>query len=123
MLSDYHALNSFSEEYIKNYEKMKNIAHEGAKTIKVQCLLLADIIRIYCGNKFPDYFDLDVEGLDDEVVASYNFTSNGPRIMCVESHSEVVRKQMLSQGYIQYFSTIHNVIYIRKELVDTVLHM
>ncbi|MXP75845.1 hypothetical protein GN277_10770 [Lachnospiraceae bacterium WCA-9-b2] len=123
MLGDYDALNSFSQEYIKDYEKRHNVEHEGAKTIKVQCLLLTDIIEMYCGGIFPDYFDLDVEGLDDEVVASYDFAHNGPKIMCVESHSASVCRQMLSQGYIQYFSTAHNVIYVKKDLIGEVLRM
>lgn len=123
MVGDYEGLNSFSEKYIKRYERNHCFKYEDTKTIKIQCLPLSEIIKKYCGGVFPDYFDLDVEGLDDEVMASYDFTYNGPKIICVESHSEVVCQQMLAQGYIWYFSTIHNVIYIKRDLIGNVLRM
>lgn len=123
MLEEYGALNSFSKKYIEKYEKFHNIGYERTKAIKTQCISLSDVILKYCGGKFPDYFDLDIEGLDDEVIASYDFTDNGPKIICVESHSESVCCQMLTQGYIRYFSTAHNVIYVKKEFIGKVLRV
>ncbi|MCI8307281.1 MAG: FkbM family methyltransferase [Lachnospiraceae bacterium] len=123
LLSDYEGLNSFDENYIKNYIDTFQIKRDEVRTIKVRCLSLKDIVDTYCNGVFPDYFDLDVEGLDDEVIASYDFTCNGPKIICVESHSGEVCEQMISQGYVRYFSTVHNVIYVKRNLIDSVLAM
>lgn len=123
LLSDYDGLNSFDEEYINNYINTLLIKRDDVRTIQVKCLSLKDIIDTYCDGVFPDYFDLDVEGLDDEVIASYDFTQNGPKIICVESHSEPVCEQLLSQGYVRYFSTVHNVIYVKSDMIRAVLRM
>lgn len=122
MLGEYEGLNSFSEDYIDNYINVKHFREEGeVKVNKVQCERLETIVQKYCGGVFPDYFDLDIEGLDDAVIASYDFSQVCPKVICVETHSEEVRRQLLCQGYALYFETPHNSIYVQAKYMGKLI--
>lgn len=122
MLGDYEGLNSFSKDYIDDYINVKHFREEGeVKVNKVRCERLETIIRKYCGGVFPDYFDLDIEGLDDAVIASYDFSQVCPKVICVETHSNKVCDQLLQQGYALYFEPPHNSIYVQAKYMDKLI--
>ena len=116
ILGDTNMLNSFSEDYIKFYVETY-IDKNGVNTQseKIDCYTLKTIIDKYCDGVFPDFLDLDIEGMDDQVIASYDFSDNGPKVICVETHSPIVKDQLSSQGYTFVLSTTHNSIYLRNE--------
>lgn len=118
ILDDYSPLNSFNETYIDNYVD-HFISKKGMKkqTRKISCYTLQSFLDKYCDGEFPDYFDLDIEGMDEAVIASYDFSKNGPKVICVETHSPDVKKQLISQGYKFVLQTMHNMILIKSSLL------
>ena len=116
VIGDCNPLNSFNEEYIDWYidKYISKEAMEKEKR-KISCYSLDTIVRKFCNGNFPDFFDLDIEGMDDAVIASYDFSQNGPKVICVETHSEDVINQLVKQGYNLALETIHNSIFIKKE--------
>ncbi len=115
MLDEMNALNSFAREYIDQYFEGQHINgnHEGMQR-QVRCYTMADIVEKYCDGVFPDLLDLDIEGLDAEVIKNHSFEDKRPKIICVESHDEEMNRHLLQAGFRLYFSTPHNEI-----LVDT----
>jgi len=116
ILSEMSSLNSFSEDYIKFYfDTYLHNAKAEKNVRKVKCYTLNGIIKKFCDGVFPDFLDLDIEGMDEAVIASYDFSNNGPKVICVETHSTEVTRQLISQGYEYRFSTRHNTIYSRSD--------
>lgn len=118
VLDETCALNSFSKEYMDQYFASQHIAG-GAENNKrtVYCYTLSDIIGRYCNGEFPDYLDLDIEGLDSEVIKNYNFADVRPKVICVESHDVEMNNYLDKSGYKLYYSTPHNEIFIDRNLM------
>lgn len=115
MIEGNDALNSFSLEYIEEYYTRHCTG--GGKidsTNKVECQTLEDIIQGYCNGIFPDFFDLDIEGLDADVIQSFDFSRKGPTVICVESKDAAMNQHLFRCGYVKYFETPHNEIFVKK---------
>jgi FkbM family methyltransferase len=121
MSSEESAINSFKKEEIeKRFEK--NVR----EAIDVRVMTLEHIVQEYCQGVFPDYLDCDIEGLDYEVLRSYDLTINGPKVICVEVREEENTKfDVLLESYHYYrFCRIgENNIYVRKKYSDVVSHL
>ena len=116
ILGETNMLNSFSEDYMKFYvETYIDKNGVNAKCEKIDCYTLKTIIDKYCDGIFPDFLDLDIEGMDEKVIASYDFSINGPKVICVETHSPLVVDQLSGQGYSYMMSTTHNSIFVKSE--------
>ncbi len=121
IIDELSGLNTFSQEYLEQYKRNQSTNDSVSNIISVRCETLETIIEKYCGNVFPDFFDLDIEGMDEAVMLSYNFENNGPKVICVETHDNGVVQHMLNQGYVRYFSTVHNSIFVQKKLMNKII--
>lgn len=114
--SEDSGLNTFSFEEIE-YSKVRFNA-EFNKIEQVECMPLSNIIEEYCDGVFPDYFDCDIEGLDYDVIKSYDMSLNGPKVACVEVRPDKMEQfDNLFCGY-DYFVFCRiggNTIYVRNE--------
>jgi FkbM family methyltransferase len=92
---------------------------------KVKLITIEKLIREYCGDRFPDFLSLDVEGLDFEILRSIPFEKYAPKVICVEAteYSSVgagARRNdiidfLVSKGYYEYANTNLNAIMVKKE--------
>lgn len=112
-------LNTFSKEIAEKYEKEQNYKIIEVKRIKVDTL--NNIIKKYFNNNFPDFLSIDCEGLEFEILKSYDFTFNFPKVICVEtfnlSHGKIEEKiidYLLNNNYRLHSSTFINSIFIKE---------
>jgi FkbM family methyltransferase len=84
------------------------------KTIEIEVTTINDIIDRFAGGRCPDFLTIDVEGFDQRILKSMDFSRFRPKVICVET----VEKAILSEaGYHPCFRTVGNVFYIDKSLV------
>jgi len=126
----FHILNSpgkssFSmnqvEHYIKNMPEI-----EITKTIDVPAMPLMEIVNEYLDGKWPDFLDVDAEGLDFDILNNCDFSDDGPSLICVECYGEDVKKMntmMTGRGYDVYCRLVANQFYLRNGLRERVLHL
>ncbi|KQM63982.1 hypothetical protein ASE74_12325 [Pedobacter sp. Leaf216] len=117
-------LNTFLK---KQAEELASKGYPIKKTINITCLKLSNIIQNYCNGKFPDLLSLDVEGLDEDVLGSYDFQATKPKIICVENlyadkdgflrKNEMIRSILHENSYFLIADTFLNDIYVDSALI------
>lgn len=116
MQSEDSGLNTFLNDQVEYSKSQFKV--EFTKTEYIECKTLKNIVDEYCDGYFPDYFDCDIEGLDYDVIKSYDISANGPKVACVEVRSdEMKRFDLLFKNY-EYFLFCRigaNSIYVRNE--------
>jgi len=115
-----NALNTFSEE------EMMAITAKGIKlekTMEVQLKNINNIIDEFFPQP-PTIISIDVEGLDEAILHTLDFTKNAPRIICIETISysstidnsytkrDALIKFILSKGYTIFADTFFNTIFV-----------
>jgi FkbM family methyltransferase len=120
-IMDGKPLNTFSKEeaerYVKYGQRIENV-------IKVPLLTVNDIIR----NNFdhcPNFISLDVEGLDLDIIKTFDFSRYRPEVFCIEtitySLDKTERKmkeifdEMEKNNYFVYADTYINTIFVAGE--------
>lgn len=121
IMSD-NTLNTFS---VDELTILKNAGHTIIKELSIPVYTLHDVISTHCNGIFPDLLSLDVEGLDKDILFSYDFTKNGPKVICVEmteySPKGTGKKRidiynyLCDAGYIEYASTYLNGIFVKED--------
>lgn len=117
-----HTLNTCSEIDALNYEKLGYpIKH--VRKIKVHTI--QEIIQLHFGGIFPDILSIDVEGLDEKILKSIDFSTNYPKIICVETikfdikidvknKCQSILNYLMENGYQVYADTFINTILFKK---------
>jgi FkbM family methyltransferase len=118
---EYSGWNTFSLEEVE-IRKKEGINYEAK--ISVPIVPVNSILNKHFQDKEIDLLAIDVEGLDEEILRSYDFKNHSPRVICVEiirfGDSEFVERQdsiidfLRTQGYTLYASTNVNGIFVRK---------
>jgi len=111
-------------------ERAESLAKKGygiSKVINIQCHNLDYIISNYCNGTFPDFLSLDVEGMDESIIESYDFTTTRPKIICVENleqneagvfcKNENIRKKLKTDNYQLIADTFLNDIFVDGNLL------
>jgi FkbM family methyltransferase len=118
------ALSTFSKE---EAERMaRDYGHTIVQILPVEVKTVAEVIQTYAHGVFPDFLSLDVEGLDESILHSINWSGSRPKVICVETISyspkrDGVKNKALiayleSQGYLLVADTYINSIFVDKEL-------
>ncbi len=116
-------LNTFSK---KEAEAYKN---EGdyyiTQTLKMPINTISYVVDKYNSGVFPQYLNLDAEGVDELIVRSIDYEKNYPLVMCIETISfstsgNGVKNNALidfvkEKGYMVYADTYMNTIFVRSE--------
>lgn len=87
---------------------------------------LHDVIQEYNKGMYPDFLSIDIEGLDDQILRSLDYSIGSPKVMCVETltfspagkeqkKTELI-KFIVDNGYIVYADTFINTIFVRKDV-------
>jgi FkbM family methyltransferase len=99
--------------------------HRVATHFKVPNIHINDLLKEYFGESCPTFVSLDVEGLDLDLLESWDFSRYAPPVLCVETLTyaqdrsskkiEEIFILMEKKGYIRYADTFINSIFVRKE--------
>jgi FkbM family methyltransferase len=115
-------LNTFSREEAERYQSYGNQRIE--EVIRMPLVPINEII----GRRFaacPNFVSLDVEGLDLDIIRSFDFDRFRPEVFCVETITYTEDKtetkiteiidHMISKGYFPYGDTYVNTIFVARE--------
>lgn len=81
--------------------------------VDIECRTLAEVLNEFCGGHI-DFLDVDVEGLDYEVLLSNDWERFRPRFVCVEAlqhDDDPTHSFLLGLGYRLIVSTGRSRIY------------
>ncbi len=117
-------LNTFSKKEAESYQTEGNYSIKEVK--KIQVKTVNSVLEEYVNGKFPQFLNLDAEGIDDLIIKSIDYESNFPIVICVESISfstngngiknSALIEYIVSKGYMVYADTYINTIFVREEL-------
>lgn len=116
---EYDALSTFSKT------EAERIINEGGvlkRTLEVEVTTVSEIVNNYFSGIFPDLLNIDVEGMDDEIVDAIDFSKSKPKVICIESveytsngtgkkRTDLIAK-VAELGYTQYADTNINTIFV-----------
>lgn len=108
----------------KNYFLREGAApEEGYRVMELPVLNINQILKEN-GCEDLDLLDIDIEGMDYEVLNAIDFDKYRIRIVCAEYRNRYgtgdMDCMMNEKGYIHWMSTRENHIYLRKELLEQI---
>ncbi|MHB8206958.1 FkbM family methyltransferase [Mucilaginibacter sp.] len=117
-------LNTFSRDEAENYKKEGD--YHIVKTLNIPVKHINDIIDQHCDGRFPNFLNIDAEGIDEVIVKSIDFANNFPTVICIETASfsssgnsvknyEII-DFLITNGYMIYADTYINTIFVKKDL-------
>ena len=121
IFNDTSGRNTFSPRWVDFYESRK--LDKVTKTIELPVTKLKKITDKYCADGFPDLLDCDIEGMDYDVLADYDFAADGPKVILAEVpplESDKFDKMLKNKGYFRYCRITGNAIYVRNEYSEKV---
>ena len=90
--------------------------------MQIEILTLNDIIDKHRDGSFPDFLNIDVEGLEYEILVNTDFSNSKPLVICVEAvsgddqdHSDRLIELLRLKGYMPYAKTLGNVVFLSNE--------
>ncbi len=115
-------LNTFSREEAERYQNTHTFGEQKIeKVIQIPIRTVNDIMEEYFPNGV-NLVSLDVEGLDFEIIRTFNFNRFRPEVFCVETlrphddgslrKSESFIDFMKSNGYLVYADTYINTVFV-----------
>lgn len=124
-------LSTFSKKDARKYKKI-GFKNTGITKIKVE--RLDEILLKYCQRREIDFFSIDTEGFEMEVLKSNNWKNFRPTVICVESFTfksnyteskerTEIRKFLENVGYKKVFSNDTNIIYQSIKPYQVVSHL
>lgn len=107
-----------AEEFVKEHPKFKI-----DEIIEVEVITINDLVDNVAAGVFPDFLNLDVEGLEFEILKSADFVRSKPGVICVEAINGSDRDRSVNliellewRGYKPYAKTIGNIIFVTDEV-------
>lgn len=105
---DPSTLSTFSKKTANSYKKQ---GHKLVETMKIRVYRLEYILSKNFRGKEIDFFSIDTEGFDFEVLKSNNWKKFKPKVICIENNSTKVREFLSKIGYKKVAQTHVNGIY------------
>ena len=116
------SLNTFSEAEAKRYESYGKQKVE--QVVNVEVVNVNQILREHFESE-PNFVSLDVEGLEMEILKSFDFEASRPEVFCIETlmytedNTEVkvidIIEYMKEMDYIVHSDTYINTIFVDRE--------
>jgi FkbM family methyltransferase len=116
MFDEASGINTFSKENADQTIE-RNPWLKIQETRELPVLTAKEIIDTYNNGVWPDFLDIDVEGLDKEIIESIDFKGEGPIVICAESAGTKVMRQ---KGY-EVYAFMGDTIYLRKDIHERLL--
>jgi len=118
-------LSTFVKDEAERYAGMK--AHEIEEILKIQTMNINKVIETYY-KECPNFISIDVEGLDCDILRTFDFTKYSPEVFCIEvaeyningtyQRVEEIDIIMKDNGYFIYADMYQNAIYVHKNKWD-----
>jgi len=115
-------LSTFSRETAERYQSYDKQSID--KVIRVPLVPVNNIIKEHFKD-CPDFVSLDVEGMELEVLKTFDFTSFRPAVFCIETLTysedkterkiEEISDLMHTKGYFTYADTYINTVFVDKQ--------
>jgi hypothetical protein len=102
-IMEWHAFNTFDKEFAEQTEKK----YDGRNSIKsVVDLPVVNINEFLESNirQEIDFLNLDVEGLDLQIIRAWDFDRYAPKVICLESNTSI--EAVLSSEVIQRLQNV-----------------
>lgn len=115
MLDSMSGLNTFSEDSAKTNWPNRMGLRSCVEEKEIECLTLNEIVDTYCDGVFPDFLNIDIEGLDLEVIQQASFSKSRPKLIVVEVRkfdTYAANYVLTKQGYYFYCRMGENCFYI-----------
>ena len=116
------ALNTFSLEEKIGLEKM---GHLFKQVKKIKMVPVNRVLKEYFDDIAPDFISIDAEGVDFDIIKSFNFSRYAPKVICIESINytpdgtgtkRIDLCRFIEQaGYFEYANTNINSIFVNKD--------
>lgn len=101
-------LSTFSKDSANNYQKQ---GYKLTETVKIKVFKLSDILsKNYQGNQI-DFFSIDTEGFDLEILKSNNWKKFKPKVICIEGQGNNPEKLLTKLGYKKVYANQTNSIF------------
>ena len=107
---DPQTLSTFSRVAAKDYQKQ---GYTIIETFKVKVTKLGQILEKECKSRQIDFFSIDTEGFDLEVLKSNNWKKFKPKVICIEGQGNNPEKLLTKLGYKKIYETRTNSIFRR----------
>lgn len=102
-------LSTFSQKETKKYQLL---GYKLVKKTRIPVRKLKTILERYCSHAKIDFFSIDTEGYEEEVLRSNDWKKFRPELICIESNSQIKIEQYLNRvGYNKVFQNDINTIY------------
>jgi FkbM family methyltransferase len=121
-IMDPSTLSTFVKSEAERYSGMK--IHKIDKIQKVQTININKVIDSYF-DACPNFISIDVEGLDYDILKTFDFEKYNPEVFCIEvaeynidgSYKRIkeIDKIMKDNGYFIYADMFQNAIYVFKD--------
>lgn len=120
-------LNTFSRAEAERYQGYGT--HQIVREMKLPVLTVNDIVaqhqRTVFGGRAPHFVSLDVEGLDEVILRSFDFSRWRPEVFCIETLTYTEDKSerkldgiialMHERGYMTWADTYINTVFVDRE--------
>lgn len=102
-----NTLSTFSKDMAKEYQRQ---GYKLAETSKIHVFKLGDVLTKHHNSSDIDFFSIDTEGLDLEVLKSNDWKNFRPKVICIEG-GKSTDKFLESLGYQKVYKTPTNSIF------------
>jgi FkbM family methyltransferase len=126
-----NGLSTFSESEARHWQEigMKGLGKIPLeKIIKLPLVPINSILEKYFSEREIDILSLDVEGLDFDILETFDFSRYQPKIICVETleydddqngiKNNKIIEYITSKNYVVYADTRVNTIFCRKDILQ-----
>ena len=122
-IMDWHEFSTLSKERAYKVQTFYNGRNNIKEIVKIPLITINEIINNWF-SKVPDILNLDVEGIDFEIIQKLDFEKYRPTIICIESveitENDKKQIQLLeffnSKNYILFADTSINYIFINNQI-------
>lgn len=111
--------NTFDKDMADHYVKVTKGEKKLLGVVKIPLVNVNEVIDKHHGGKTPDYFSVDVEGLELDILKSLDWSKHRPKVICVETLVAGTRRQKLEtveyltgKGYVVRGSSFVNTILV-----------
>jgi FkbM family methyltransferase len=117
-------LNTFSKTEAEDY--INEGDYHITEVVKIPVNSLNNIIQEYNDGKFPQFLNVDAEGIDELIIRSINYDKSYPLVICIETLSfsstgngiknTTITDYLIQKGYMVYADTNINTILVKKDI-------
>jgi len=118
MLDSLSGLNTFSHDSAQTNWPGGRGLRICTEEKQIDCITLNQVVDTYCGGAFPDFLNIDIEGLDLDVLAQADFSKSRPKLIVVEVRKPdrtLATETLSKQGYFFYCRMGENCFFIDSE--------